>query len=119
MGLKKLLFTRETFFIFAILFISSYSSNAKADYQTNLSFWGYVQDGSSDLDVTYFSTPYVYDWDNDGIRDLLVGQNYQTNDWGYVSFYKNYGTNASPSFNGFSYVQACNNTCILNVLGGG
>jgi len=105
------------FFIF--LFAIVMNTNAKADYLTTLSFSGYVQDGSGDLDVTYFSTPTVFDWDNDGKNDLLVGQNYQTNDLGYVSFYKNYGTNAAPIFNGSSLIQACNNTCLLNVQGGG
>ncbi len=104
-----------TFFSLSLLF----SQTAEADYQSNLAYWGNVKDGSGDLDVTYFSTPLSFDWDNDGLKDLLVGQNYQLSDVGYVSFYKNYGTSTAPVFNGSSRIQACNNSCDLSVTGGG
>jgi len=34
---------------------------------------------------------------------------------GYVEYYRNIGTDDSPSFNGYVDIQACNNTCLLNV----
>ncbi len=98
---------------FPILF----SSNLYADYQTSLVFQGYIQDGLSDLDISSYSVPFVYDWDSDGKKDLLVGQNNGSN--GYVSFYENLGTNDSPAFNGSTYIQACDGTCTLNVAGSG
>ena len=78
----------------------------------------YIQDGAGDLVAGTFSTPYVYDWNSDGKKDLLVGQNNQSN--GYVSFFENIGTDSSPFFNGSTYVQACDEICApLNVLAGG
>ena len=35
--------------------------------------------------------PYVFDWDNDGVQDLLTG-----NDRGKIHFYRNTGTNKDP-----------------------
>ncbi len=48
------------------------------------------------------SSPYIYDWDGDGIKDLLFGQFTS----GKVQFWKNYGTNAAPIFTTGSYVQS-------------
>lgn len=46
--------------------------------------------------------PCVIDWDGDGIQDLLLGQ-YGS---GNIRFYANSGTNDSPIFTVFEYVQA-------------
>ena len=70
----------------------------------------YVQDGSaSDLDVGDFSSPFVHDWNDDGKKDLIVGQNNNSN--GYVGFYENIGTDAEPSFNGSTLILSCNGGC--------
>ncbi|MBI5195270.1 MAG: hypothetical protein HZA10_02990 [Nitrospirae bacterium] len=79
------------------------STSAFAVYQTNLSSWGYIMDGSNYLDASNYSVPTMYDWNSDGLQDLLVGQNNGGN--GYVSYYQNYGTATSPVFNGFSYIS--------------
>ncbi len=47
------------------------------------------------------ASPFVYDWDGDGLKDLLFGQ-YTS---GRVQFRKNYGTNAAPVFTSGSYIQ--------------
>jgi hypothetical protein len=49
-----------------------------------------------------FSTPFVVDWDNDGMKDLLVGQL----DNGKIRLYLNAGTDAEPVFNAFTYLQS-------------
>ena len=54
------------------------------------------------IDVTYYGSPYAYDWNSDGKKDLVCGQF----SYGYVSFYPNTGTNDNPSFTTFSYLQA-------------
>jgi hypothetical protein len=46
--------------------------------------------------------PFVYDFNKDGKKDLIVGQFSE----GKVRVYLNVGTNAKPKFNTFSYIQA-------------
>jgi hypothetical protein len=63
----------------------------------------FVQDGGTDLVVNgSIPDPCVYDWDGDGVKDLVLGQFA----YGYVRFYRNIGSNASPVFNGYSWVYA-------------
>lgn len=62
----------------------------------------YVNAGGSPIDVEYYGSPYFYDWDGDGIKDLLAGQFY----YGRVRFYKNIGTNQDPEFNTFQFLEA-------------
>jgi hypothetical protein len=57
--------------------------------------------GGSPLSVTYRATPYVYDWDGDGLEDLLCG-----NGDGYVYFFKNIGTAQVPAYVAGTRVQA-------------
>jgi hypothetical protein len=42
------------------------------------------------------------DWNNDGLRDLIVGESYNN---GRVRIYLNAGTDANPVFNNFTYLQ--------------
>ena len=64
-----------------------------------------LKDGSGHLDPGSTVSPVVFDWDNDGRKDVLVG-----NDNGKIYFYQNKGTNAAPTFDGWE---------ILNVGPGG
>ena len=92
-----------------VMLMLSIQTNAFAQYSTNLGFVGYIQDSSGVIDVNEYSVPVVYDWDDDGKKDLLIGQRYDhpTEDrGGYVSFYKNVGTNARPEFDTYSLIQA-------------
>ena len=57
----------------------------------------YLNDGANFLSVYGLSAPAVLDWNNDGKKDLLVGDS-----WGYLWLYLNQGTDAKPSFNGGS-----------------
>jgi hypothetical protein len=69
---------------------------------TNPAFssWSYVLDGGSSLDVGYRSSPAVGDWNRDGKKDLLIGDEY-----GNIRYYENVGTDASPLFNGAEILQ--------------
>jgi hypothetical protein len=61
-----------------------------------------LRSSGSIIDVTWYGSPVVYDWDGDGRKDIVTGQY----SGGYVRFYRNTGTNNNPSFSGFSYLQA-------------
>jgi hypothetical protein len=57
--------------------------------------------GASVLSVTYRATPYLYDWDGDGLKDLLCG-----NGDGYVYLFRNIGTARSPAYASGMLIQA-------------
>jgi len=61
----------------------------------------FFADGDT-LRVNYFSAPYVYDWDGDNDKDLLVGQFV----YGNILFYENIGTHLEPVFDAPIYLQA-------------
>jgi hypothetical protein len=61
----------------------------------------------SPIDVGTYSDPLVTDWDQDGLKDLIVGQFSEgAPDEGKIRFYPNTGTNQSPVFISYSYLQA-------------
>jgi hypothetical protein len=99
--------------LFAFSILLYFHVEYYADYQTTLLPGTYIRDGSSDLTAKRWSVPVVYDWNGDGKKDLLVGHNHsdKSGDHGYVSFYKNIGTDRSPVFNGFTYIQTCSTVC--------
>lgn len=53
--------------------------------------------------------PCVMDWDDDGLKDLLLGEF----SYGRIRFYKNVGTNSNPVFTSWSYLQADGTTIQL------
>ena len=62
---------------------------------------GRIQDGSVDLNVGLNSAPFVYDWNNDGLLDLIAGR-YATSGG---SLYLNEETAENAVFNGFAAVM--------------
>jgi hypothetical protein len=62
----------------------------------------YILDGPVPLEVDRHSTPTVTDWNNDGNKDLVVGQ--FTN--GYIRLFLNQGTDANPVFNGGTLIES-------------
>jgi len=52
--------------------------------------------------TTGHAAPFWYDWDGDGVRDLLVGQF----GGGQLRIYKNHGTEAEPVFKDFEWFMA-------------
>ena len=48
------------------------------------------------------ANPLVFDWNGDGLKDLIVGQ-YSS---GKIRLYPNEGTNADPVFSSYTFMQA-------------
>jgi hypothetical protein len=76
----------------------------------NISAFGFAQKKgelifikSTEKPIRYFAylAPTIYDFDNDGLQDLIVG----TFD-GEFRFYKNVGTKKIPAYNNFTFIQA-------------
>lgn len=61
----------------------------------NVSDFAFVAFNYMNIDVGKYSTPQIYDLDNDGLNDLLIGEQN-----GFVNFYKNIGSSSSPFFAG-------------------
>jgi len=52
-----------------------------------------IQVSNQDLDVGNYSTPFVIDWNNDGKKDLIIG-----NGNGHISYFENNRTDGIPTF---------------------
>jgi hypothetical protein len=76
-----------------------------------------VQAGGADLTVTGFSVPSFVHWDDDGLKDLVVGDGSGMTGYGRVRIYLNSGTPGSPEFTTYFYAQA--NGSDLQSPGGG
>ena len=59
-------------------------------------------DGKIIHDDMAFLFPFVTDWNNDGKKDLIVGQPHH----GKIRLYLNYGTDSDPMFKDFTYLSA-------------
>lgn len=60
-----------------------------------------VQANSSDIDVGSYSVPSFFDWNNDGRKDLIIGESS-----GKVRVFLNNGTTVVPAFNNYFFAQA-------------
>jgi hypothetical protein len=65
----------------------------------------FVQAGGVDIQVPGYSVPSLADWNNDGRRDLIVGEGGGTA-LGKVRVYLNVGTDAQPVFRDYFYAQS-------------
>ena len=52
------------------------------------------------------ANPFLFDWDEDGLKDLIVGHYGEIPDGPNLRLYKNSGTNAVPVWTDFSYMKA-------------
>jgi len=89
--------------LLVIIVLSMSVSSAALDYLTPTQIHA---DGSPiELSIGH-ANPLVTDWNEDGLKDLLVGQY----SGGRIRYYINQGSNAAPVFGSFSYMQADGNT---------
>ncbi len=56
--------------------------------------------------VTGHAAPFVYDFDRDGKKDLVVGEFGDQETRGRARIYLNQGSNAAPRFEDFFYLKA-------------
>jgi hypothetical protein len=61
-----------------------------------------IKDGGSSLEVNLYSSPTCVDWNNDGAKDLVVGQIWD----GWIWLYLNQGTDLNPVFDGGTLVES-------------
>ena len=97
--MKKLL----AFILFSGLLVSAYGQTP--EFETGQ----FLYDGALAIDVGYFASPFMYDWNGDGKKDLITGQ--FTN--GNIRYYENWGEHYDPVFSGFSFLQA--NSAIITL----
>lgn len=64
---------------------------------------GHLSDASGVIDVGTNSAPVVVDWNNDGLLDLLVGNETTTQG---IRLYLNSGTSSSPVLTTWTYIQS-------------
>ncbi len=68
-----------------------------------------VEDGGVPIDVGYYGSPAMSDWNLDGAKDLVLGQF----DQGKIRLYLNTGPDTAPQFNGYTFFQAGGNDITL------
>ena len=74
---------------------------------TGLTNAGHIQANGSSILVNANSFPFVVDWDEDGKKDLIVGEQSPTSpNTGNVRIYINQGTNPAPVFGSYSVIYA-------------
>ena len=87
------------FLVAVVLFVFSPTSHAGApDLESGVK----IDDGGQPLDLDRYLSPCVGDWNNDGKKDLLLGQ--FTDGW--IWLYLNQGTDINPLFNSGSLVES-------------
>lgn len=62
----------------------------------------FVEAGGVDIKVSYYGSPCIYDWNGDGLKDLIVGEF----TYGNIRLYMNSGTNAAPVFTTYTLMTA-------------
>lgn len=73
----------------AVYLLINSGTNAAPVFDT----YSKVQDASGDMDFDNNPCPTVVDWNRDGKKDIIVGD-----DWGSIYYHENVGTNAAPLF---------------------
>ena len=75
---------------------------------------GHIQAGGVDIHVNYNSGPFIMDWNEDGKKDLMTGeQSPMSGNTGNIRLYLNEGTNEAPVFGNYSLINAGANPIYL------
>jgi len=62
-----------------------------------------LQVDGTDFDIGTRSAPRIYDWNHDGLKDMLIGELY-----GNIYYLENVGTNAAPVFDSYEMFLLAN-----------
>ncbi len=85
--------------LLTIFVVAAISSAALPEFDSPF----FIQADGADLVVDgSIPDPFVFDWNGDGLKDLIVGQFSN----GKIRFYPNSGTNANPEFITYTFLQA-------------
>lgn len=76
-----------------------YYRNIGTPGNPSLTYVGVLMVGGTPIDIGSYSHPWVDDWNEDGMKDLLVGSTD-----GRIWLYINEGTNQNPVFNSTQYI---------------
>lgn len=71
--------------------------------------YSWIEATGGKIDVGYYGAPCIADWNNDGLKDLVLGQ--FTN--GKIRFYANSNTNILPIFTSYTFIQSDGTDIIL------
>ena len=88
-----------------ICFLAITPNNAFASL-LNLGPEEIVEANGVDIEVPGYSVPSFVDWNNDSLKDLIIGQGSGTYPPGKVRVYLNVGTESNPQFSDYFYVQS-------------
>jgi hypothetical protein len=61
-----------------------------------------IESGGSPIDLGYYTAPVMFDWNDDGKKDMIVGQF----SYGYIAYFENVGEDSAPEFASHEYLQA-------------
>jgi len=61
-----------------------------------------INDNGTPIDVGNYGAPTMSDWNQDGAKDLVLGQY----DSGKIRLYLNQGPDTAPVFNGYTFFQS-------------
>jgi len=61
-----------------------------------------VTDNGTPIDVGNYGAPAMYDWNLDGVKDLVLGQFTQ----GKIRLYLNTGPDSAPQFDGYTFLKS-------------
>lgn len=90
--------------IFSVLIVTS-NRGFGDDSVLNLGPEELVQANGVDIEVPGYSVPSFVDWNNDNLKDLVIGEGGGNRD-GKVRVYINVGTESNPQFSDYFYVQS-------------
>jgi len=90
--------------VFSVLIVTS-NRGLGDDSLLNLGPEELVQANGVDIDVPGYSVPSFVDWNNDNLKDLVIGEGGGNRD-GKVRVYINVGTESNPQFSDYFYVQS-------------
>ena len=72
-----------------------------------------IESGGSPISLSLMSATTSVDWNNDGKKDLIVGEGN-----GYVYFFANTGTDTAPVFNGGTKINSSGSPIRANYAAG-